>query len=222
MRLCVVSLLALAFLALANPVPEDEDTFERLARDADDSALHVALHANKEYKHGIFPHDRRALEAIHQAHQEEAMRIVKYAALMRRADNSSTISIPTSSFTSTNLASSSSAGSSSESSAQTASPITESSSMTSKSGPKIKPTSYITTSISTYTDQFGHKKTLYKTAVVIVTPTPTSTSPESTGTPIGGNSNPGLQTAEAGRLELGWKHAGMVVMAGVGGWVLEL
>ncbi|KAF8418970.1 hypothetical protein EV426DRAFT_300767 [Tirmania nivea] len=76
-------------LSLANPVPQENDSFQALVRDADDTALHAALHAKKEYKHGIFPHDRHALEAVHREHAEEALQIVKFA-LIRRQDNSTT------------------------------------------------------------------------------------------------------------------------------------
>lgn len=235
MRFLTAPLLALALtssLSLANPVPKDEDSFQALARDADDTALHAALHAKKEYKHGIFPHDRHALEAVRREHEEEALQIVKFA-LMRRQDNSTTTA--TTSTTSTSSTTSTTATTdlttttttqttktdTSTTDAPTTDTTTETDTTTTTTGDDISvtsATSFTTTRTTTITNDEGQAETVTQTDVVIITPTPTGNGGSSKTT----TGPPGLQTpaGDAGKLEFGWMKVGMAVVAGVGGMVL--
>jgi len=237
MRFHLAPLLALVLtssLSLANPAPKDDDSFQALVRDADDTALHAALHAKKEYKHGIFPHDRHALEAVHREHAEEALAIVKFA-LMRRQDNSTTTTATTAitttttrhttAITTTELTTERTTTNTNTDTATTADQSTTETSTTTtttaagSSTTETSITTFTTIRTSTFTNDVGETSTVTRTDIVIVTPTPTEdsqTSKTSTG-------QLGLQTPgnDAGRMEFGgWVNVGVAVMVGVGGMVL--
>lgn len=235
MRFSTAPLLALALtsvLALAGPVPNEEDSFQNLARRADDEDLHAALHAKKEFQHGIFPHDRHALEAVRRDHEDEALKIVKFA-LMRRQDNSTTTTTTSTTSTtateSTTSVISDSISSDSVSATETSTTVittvvstdtvTETSTETATPTEVVlTPTSFTTTLVTTITNSLGEQSTLYETQVVVITPTPPAPGTSSTTTKTTGP--PSLQTNAVGILEAGWAHLGMAVVAGVGGLML--
>ena len=67
----------------------DIDAFQKLLNQADPPALHAALHdlSPKEFKHGVFPEDRTAVEAIHREEPGIATGILKIANLAKRQNN---------------------------------------------------------------------------------------------------------------------------------------
>ncbi|RPB22719.1 hypothetical protein L211DRAFT_850463 [Terfezia boudieri ATCC MYA-4762] len=227
MRFLLAPLFALVLtscLSLANPVPNDDDSFQALARDADDTALHAALHAKKEYKHGIFPHDRHALEAVHREHAEEAFQIVR-SALIRRQNNSTTTAARHTTATTTKLPTErTTANTNTDTTATTNRDTIKTSTTTTtttqgSSASETSVTTFTTIRTTTFTNDLGQPSTVTQTDIVIITPTPTGgsqTSKTSSGTP-------GLQTpgSDAGRVEFcGWVKIGVAVMAGVGGMVM--
>lgn len=194
-------------MVLSNPVPvtDEEDPFLQIS---DDSYLHAALHVKKEYKHGVFARDEHALEALRREDGEEAVKIVQYAELLRRADNSTTTA------TTKNV----------EPTTTEKQPETTEKAVTthSDSGPQPSPTliesSFITTRLTTVVEN-GESRTITATEVVVVTlsghETPKPTTTTSTGAP-------GLQTNEAVVLKVDWMPVGMAVAAGIGRWVFEM
>lgn len=218
-------LLTLTALTLANPVPgsnpNEDDNFQLLAREADEIALHAALHARKEYKHGIFPHDRHALEAVRREHAEEALQIVKFALLRR--DNSTTTTHETDSTTkttihTTDLTTTRPPDTKTEASTTTTTTTTASSKYagTTTTSPAVTETSFTTTRTTVVTNDEGQPTTITQTDLVIITPTPTTVHASKTT-----SKTLGLQTGSAaGQVELGWVKVGAAVMAGVGALVL--
>lgn len=218
-------LLTLTALALANPVPgpnpNEDDNFQLLAREADEIALHAALHARKEYKHGIFPHDRHALEAVRREHAEEALKIVKFALLRR--DNSTTATHDTDSTTKTTIHTTDlttthlPATTNTKTEASTTTTASSKYAGTTTTSP-LKTETSTTTRTTVVTNDEGQPTTVTQTDLVIITPTPTTVHASKTTTT---SKTFGLQTANAaGQVELGWVKVGAAVMAGVGGLVL--
>ena len=74
---------------LSNEAQVDHDAFQKLLAQVDSPALHAALHdfSPKKFKHGMFPEDRTAVEAIHKEEPGIATGILKMAKLAKRADN---------------------------------------------------------------------------------------------------------------------------------------
>ena len=198
MRFCIILAFA-SSLVLSNPVPaaEGEDPFLHLS---DDSFLHAALHAKKEYKHGVFARDRHALQALH---REEAVKIVQYAELLRRQDNSS---IPVTTTRETQVG------------PTTTVDDVQTETNDDGNGPQPTPTpvktSFTTTRLTTIMEN-GQSKTITATEVVVVTLPNGQETLRTTATTTGA---PGLQTNEAGMLRVDWVPVGMAVAAGVGRW----
>jgi len=199
------------FVALASsivfgkpmPIADKEDPFLQLS---DDSYLHAALHAKKEYKHGVFARDQHALEALRREDGEEAVKIIQYAELLRRADNSSHIVTTKGAKVEPTTT---------EKNVQTATTHDN-------SGPQSTPTpiksTFTTTHLTTIMSN-GQSKTITATEVVVVTLQSGQEAFKTTTTSTGA---PGLQTNEAGMLRVDWMPVGLAVAAGVGRWVFGM
>ena len=213
MRFFILPLLALSSsVVLGNPVPvtDKEDPYLQLS---DDSYLHAALHARKEYRHGVFARDSHALEALRRVDGEEAVKVVEYAELLRRADNSSitptpkdTIVVPTKT---------EGPPATTEKHVQT---VTIPDDGGSQPTPQVIESSFTTTRLTTIMEN-GQSKTITATEVVVVTLQNPLLTLKTTATTTG---TPGLQTNEAGMLQVDWVPVGMAVAAGVGRWVFGM
>lgn len=177
------------------PIADEEDPFLQLS---DDSYIHAALHAKKEYKHGVFAHDQHALEVLRRGDGEEAVKIIQYAELLRRADNSSHI-------VTTKGAN-----------------VEPTTTIQDNGGPQPTPTpiksTFTTTHLTTIMEN-GQSKTITATEVVVVTLQSGQETFRTTTTTTGA---PGLQTSEAGMLRVDWMPVGLAVAAGVGRWVFGM
>ncbi|MCJ1350820.1 MAG: Mucin-5B [Icmadophila ericetorum] len=82
-----------ATIAQDSEAQSDLEALQRLLQYVDPSALHAALHdySQGKFKHGVFPEDRTAVEAVHRVNAPLATSIV---ALARRQDTNSSITVP--------------------------------------------------------------------------------------------------------------------------------
>ena len=188
------SLLALASLAVAALTEKSLADFEALARDLNEGSLHSV---NEKYRRGVFP------DAVRRENEHEAVRVLKF---VKRQLNTTTTTKPTTATTPTPRA-----GTGTEDAPKTTDAATT------KQSTNISATLFTTTKESMFTDSNGVLRTETQTTVVVVAPTPTPKVEDDVPT----TTNMGLATdAAVPRDGLGWVHVGMVVAAGVGGWVL--
>ncbi|KAL0637962.1 hypothetical protein Q9L58_003040 [Maublancomyces gigas] len=110
----IIGSLLFVLLFLSPMILADQVQFLELAKDVPDDRLHAALHSYNDgkFKHGIFPGDRTALEAVHRERAADATALVLLA---KRQSTNTTISTThtttTTSSTTTRLSSSSSSSS---------------------------------------------------------------------------------------------------------------
>lgn len=100
----IIGSLLFVLLSLSPMILADQVQFLELAKDVPDDRLHAALHSYNDgkFKHGIFPGDRPALEAVHRERAADATALVLLA---KRQSTNTTIntSRTTSSTTTTHL-----------------------------------------------------------------------------------------------------------------------
>ena len=73
----------------------DQASLRELMENIDESSIHNALHLlSDKFRHGVFPTDTNAIEALHKEDASLATSLLKYAKRQNSADNSTSSATP--------------------------------------------------------------------------------------------------------------------------------
>lgn len=214
----IIGSLLFVLLFLSPMILADQEQLLELAKDVSDDKLHAALHNYNDgkFKHGIFPGDRPALEAVHRERAADATALVLLA--KRQSTNttqststhtSSTTQLPPSTQTSSSSTTPTSATTTTTRTTtaptSTVPPSTDSASSTATPAPSQSPSTKLTTSRTTKTITGENGQPSTTTEVTVIVAQPTDEAPVSEPSPTPGP--PKMQPNGVNGLKVRWIEA---------------